>query len=86
MNKKTLSVILIMVAVFLSVFLFGCKNNQIKFYRESQAESIINKFSQNKAHVNKSSGMIILRDESNNNSNIKFGPSDLNFDLPVKIK
>ena len=85
MNKKKLSLILIFTAVFSSFFLFGCKVEKIQFYRESQAQNLIDKFQNKKPQVKKSSGMIILKDEPNDNFNIRFGPSDINFDLPAKF-
>ena len=86
MSKKKISLILITVAVFSSIFLFGCKVEKIQFNRESAAQSLMNKFSNTSStQVRKSSGMIILKDESKDNFNIRFGPTDLNFDLPSKF-
>lgn len=87
MKKRYLGLIVIFTGVCLSLFLFGCKDNKIQFYRESKAQELMNKFStqqQNKPSIR--SGVVILKDESGYNSNIKFGPGDINFDLPVKIK
>ena len=85
MSRKKLSLILIFTTVFSSFFLFGCKVEKIQFYRESQAQNIIDKISNKKTQIKKSSGMIILKDESDDSFNMRFGPSDLNFDLPVKF-
>ena len=87
MKKRYLGLIVVFVGVCLSLFLFGCENNKIEFYRESKAQELMNKFApqqQNKPAIR--SGVVILKDDSANNSNIKFGPGDINFDLPVKIK
>lgn len=87
MKKRYLGLIVVFVGVCLSLFLFGCENNKIEFYRESKAQELMNKFSnqqQNKSTIR--SGVVILKDDPANSSNIKFGPGDINFDLPVKIK
>lgn len=87
MKKRYLGLIVVFVGSCLSLFLFGCKDNKIQFYRESKAQELMNKFSiqqQNKPTVR--SGVIILKDNSSKNSSVNFGPSDINFDLPVRIK
>ena len=67
--------------------MLGCKHEQIKFYRESAASNLMNKFNPEKEKANTPSGMIILKDEKNSSGqNINFGPRDINFDLPIKIK
>ena len=68
-----------------SLFLFGCKHDTIKFYRESAASSMLSKFGPQKESVKVNSGIIILKDETNQ-SNINFGPRDLNFDMPARFK
>ena len=87
MRRRFVSCIILMSAIFSSIFLFGCtNNNKIQFYRESKASALMNKFApQQKAKPAVRSGIIILRDETDN-STINFGPRDINFDLPVKFK
>ena len=86
MDKKKISLILLSIALLSSIFLFGCKVEKIQFNRESQAQAFVNKLNnKSNTQIKKSSGMIILKDESSNNVNIKFGPSEVNFDLPVKF-
>ena len=84
MDKKKISIILILLLVSLSLLLLGCKVEKIQFNRESQAQNLLNKISNpsNSTQIRKSSGMIIIKNESNNNSNTIFGPSDIKFDLP----
>ncbi|MBR3605128.1 MAG: hypothetical protein IKL52_03765 [Candidatus Gastranaerophilales bacterium] len=87
MKKRYLGLIIVFAGVCMSLLLFGCENNKIEFYRESKAQALLNKFStqqQNKPTVR--SGVIILKDDSSKNSTINFGPRDINFDLPVRIK
>ena len=67
------------------VFLFGCKHETIKFYRESAATTVINRFAPQKQKAKVNAGVIILKDETNE-SNINFGPRDINFDMPVRFK
>ena len=85
MKKRYVSLILISLAILSSVFLFGCKHDTIKFYRESAASTMINKFAPQKSNVKVNSGIIILKDEVNQ-SNINFGPRDINFDMPHRFK
>lgn len=87
MNKKVLSISLLLFTLSTSLFLFGCQNSQIKFNRESAASGLLNKFNASDKPQIKGHGIIILRDESSNsNNNINFGPSDINFDMPAKFK
>lgn len=87
MNKKVLSISLLLFTLSTSLFLLGCQNSQIKFNRESAASSLLNKFSTNEKPQVKGHGIIILRDESSSlNNNINFGPRDINFDMPAKFK
>lgn len=85
MNKRKFSYIFIISVVLLSVFLFGCSGDKIQFNRESSAQNLINKMKKQNINTQNSSGVLILKDESNQNSNIHFGPGDLNFDLGVKF-
>ena len=83
MKKRYVS--LFVLIILTSLLLFGCKHEAIKFYRESAASSMIDKFAPKKQNAKPNSGMIILKDETSE-SNINFGPSDINFDMPVKFK
>ena len=65
MNKKLNTFIITLVIISFSIFLFGCKHETIKFYRESAASSLIDKFkSEDNNKKKSSSGIIILRDDS----------------------
>ncbi len=88
MNKSKISFLFALIIVCASLFLFGCKHETIKFYRESAASTLIDKFKTEEDNaVKKSSGMIILRDDNSDNKNgIQFGPRDINFDMPVRFK
>ena len=71
MHSKLRVFVVFFVIVFFSVFLFGCKHETIKFYRESAASSLIDKFKTNDTATKKTkSGIIILKDESQNNTGI----------------
>ena len=86
MKKRYVSLfILIILIILISLFLFGCKHETIKFYRESAASSMVNKFAPKKQNAKPNSGIIILKDETSE-SNINFGPRDINFDMPVRFK
>ncbi|MBE7708442.1 MAG: hypothetical protein E7Z88_07030 [Cyanobacteria bacterium SIG27] len=88
MSKKKVSILFVLVIVFASLLLFGCKHETIKFYRESAASTLINKFKVDEKNTTKRpAGMIILKDDNSSNKNgIQFGPGDINFDMPVRFK
>lgn len=86
MKKIALGLFLFAIIIGTSLFLLGCNNQKIIFNRESQAGNLLNKFSQKKQQVNTNSGVIILKDDENKNETIKFGPSDINFDMPIRFK
>ena len=84
-----LNAFFIVFTLFVAFFLVGCTHEKIKFYRESQASSVLNKINEenNKPSVKKSSGMIIYKDSSSSSATpINFGPKDLIFDMPSKFK
>lgn len=85
MDKKVLSLILFFVLFALSFIMVGCKQEKIKFYRESAASDFINSLNKPKSARPVNSGIIDLRDD-NSKQNIKFGPSDINFDMPIRFK
>lgn len=88
MNKRILSIIILLFVLSFSLLLLGCQHEQIKFYRESAASSLINKIGNtSKPQVKSSSGIIILRDENESSKvNINFGPRDIIFDMPARLK
>ena len=86
MIKKMFGLILICMVLGAGFLLFGCKHDSIKFYRESAAGNLINKFKTNNTQTKKTPGMIILKDESSNSGGVNFGPGDINFDMPVRFK
>ena len=78
--------------IALSLVLFGCKQEGIKFYRESKVSEVMNKFNNNDAKskkgvLKKSSGVIIYKDTSSNSNSggMYFGPGDVDF-MPIKMK
>ena len=86
MNLKLL---FIFVCVLISMVLFGCKNEGIKFYRESGVEHFMNDMSNNhnSTTTKSSSGVVIYKDNSTTDSTsgkAHFGPNDLNFDINIK--
>lgn len=90
MTNKILKVSFILFCALISCVLFGCKNESIKFYRESKVQNLMHDFQsqdEQKGVIKKSSGIIIYKDTSNDaksQSGTHFGPKDINFDLPVK--
>ncbi len=90
MVKKIIRFLFIFFCVLISCVFFGCKNDGIKFYRESKVQELMHDFqkpSEKKDVIKKSSGIIIYKDnsgESSKSQGINFGPKDLNFDLRIK--
>ncbi len=88
--NKIIRFIFVFFCVLISCVLFGCKSETIKFYRESKVQDVIQNLKEQdneKDVVKKSSGIIIYKDNSYQNSEssgIKFGPRDINFDLRTK--
>ena len=82
MKKRLIVVGLFGVVVGSCFCLMGCKQEKIQFYRESAASNLMNKLNANQSSKpNKAKGVIILKDESYQTDNIRFGPSDINFDI-----
>lgn len=75
------------VCVLIGISLAGCADQDIKFYRESKFQDLMNNLPQTKSK-NKtlnSSGVVIYKSESEDSQNsINFGPKDIEFDLPIK--
>ena len=63
----------------------GCKHDTINFYRESSASKLMRSMNNDKARIQPGSGIIILHDNPSG-LNINFGPKDINFDMPARIK
>ena len=90
MKNSILKFSFVVFCVLISCVLFGCKNDKIKFYRESKVQELLHGFQDDndkKDLIKKSSGIIIYKDNSSKNSSnqsINFGPKDLNFDLKIK--
>ena len=91
MNLKLL---FIFVCVLISFVLFGCKNDGIKFYRESGVQQLMNDAKEN-LNINSNtptttrskSGVVIYKDNSTSNTtggSANFGPKDINFGVPIK--
>lgn len=89
MKKKIAKYFLISTCLISSILFFGCANNSIQFNRESKVSELMNsiKKPEKKGVLKKSSGMIIYKDESSqDSSNMRFGPGDINFDMPIRMK
>ena len=63
MKKRYVSLMFVGLVALCSVFLFGCKHETIKFYRESAATTVINKFAPQKQKAKVNAGVIILKEE-----------------------
>ena len=65
MDKKIFGFGLALILLSLSIMMFGCKNETIKFNRESQAGNLIEKFApaKQKDVTKKSGGMIIIKEQ-----------------------
>ena len=94
MNKKILVVLIILFCGLMGCVLSGCQGGSIQFYRESKVQKVMKDVlpQQKKDEVVRSSGIVIYKDNTSNNnykngsSEIRFGPKDINFDLPIKMK
>ncbi len=91
MKKRYIALLTLFLLVLCSLLFYGCKKESIKFYRESAVSKALNGFQDNfgtKSQVKKSSGVVIYKDTSyqNNNKGQGFGPAEINFDLPIRIK
>ena len=86
MNKKFFGFGAALILLSLGIMMFGCKNEQIKFNRESQAGNLLQKISPSDDVSKKSGGMIIIKEQKKQNYPSSFGPSDINFDMPDAIK
>ena len=89
MDKKIFGFGLALILLSLSIMMFGCKNETIKFNRESQAGNLLEQITPKKQKdvTRKSGGMIIIKEQKKNNSFYgNFGPVDIKFDMPEAIK
>ena len=84
--------VLICLCVIASCFFLGCKNDTIKFQRNSSVSEFMQNIGiEQKADIKKSSGIVIYKDESKPEQQINapttnFGPRDINFDMPIRFK
>ncbi|MBR2069501.1 MAG: hypothetical protein IJ877_07055 [Candidatus Gastranaerophilales bacterium] len=87
-------IILISLCIIVSCLFVGCQNDAIKVYRESSVSKMMKdlKFAQeDHSTVKKSSGVVIYKDETSenrkkNSQSMNFGPRDVDFDMPIKLK
>ena len=91
MNLKLL---FIFVCVLISFVLFGCKNEKIKFYRESGVQQLMdnakeslnfNSDSSSVTTTKSKSGVVIYKDNSTKDTTggrATFGPRDIQFGVP----
>ena len=94
MKSGSIRLFFIVFCVLLSMVLFVCSTDiKINFYCYSAIQNTINSITEsfsNKNTVTRSSGMVIYKDNSGSkdkdSNNIKFGPGDVKFDLPMNIK
>ena len=94
MNSKKIKFSLIFLSVFVTIFFAGCSNQGIQFNRESAFDKFKSTFGQEEKKNTKKiyrskGGVIIFKDETTHNttnSNIRFGPSEIKFDMPLKFK
>lgn len=84
MKKRYISLIFASMILLSTLLLFGCKQDTIKFYRESAVTSTVNKLLPQKQKANSNKGVIILHD-NDKKSEINFGPKDINFDMPSRF-
>lgn len=85
--------IFIFVCVLICSVFCGCQNQDLKIHKETTTETWMKdakQANQAKGVLKKSSGVIIYKENSANGSStfgeVKFGPKDINFDLPARIK
>ncbi len=95
MIRKILKICFIVFCGLIGFVFAGCKSSGgIKFYRESAVEDAMKTFQgigiHKKDEVTRSGGLVIIKDNTSprGNSeavNLKFGPENMDFDLPVKF-
>jgi uncharacterized protein YycO len=87
--------LLITATVLTSFILSACKHDTINFKPESKVSQMMKNISKNnssgnskKSVLKKSSGVIIYKDTSNtdNSGGVQFGPKEIKFDLPIRMK
>lgn len=95
MLRKILKFCFIIFCGLIGFVFAGCKNDAIRFYRESAVENTMKTFhsinAPKKDEVTRSGGLVIIRDNTSSRgnsemNNLKFGPENMDFDLPVKFK
>lgn len=79
----------IFVCVLIGIILCACSTQKIEFKRESAFDKVMKDAMQQKDSIKQNNNIYIYKYNDNkkiDNSSIKFGPKDVNFDLPIKIK
>ena len=79
----------IFVCVLIGIVACACTVQKIEFKRESAVDKLLKETTVQKDSIKKNKNIYIYKYNDNkkiNNGNMKFGPNDLNFDLPIKIK
>ena len=86
-----LKLLFIFVCVLISFVLFGCKQEKIKFYRESGVKQIVKDakdtlgLTDNSTTTKSKSGVYIYKDNSTKDTtggSVTFGPKDIQFGVP----
>lgn len=85
MQKNIVNIRIIFLVFLFPIFLFGCKHDTIEFRRDSAVTNLLKKSTSYSQNQKVNSGIIILKDEPSE-SNINFGPRDINFDMPMRSK
>lgn len=87
--RKKINVFLILICVTMVFVLAGCKQDSIKFYRESKVQELVSTLKgEETPKTVKSSGIVIYKtqmEENQNTSGVNFGPKDPDFDMPMKF-
>ena len=87
--RKKINITMILICVIMVFALAGCKQDSIKFYRESKVQELVTSIKgENEPKAVKSSGVIIYKTQMDDNNNFQspdFGPKDPEFDLPMKF-
>ncbi len=79
----------IFVCVLIGIILCACSTQKIEFKRESAFDKVMKDAMPQKDSIKRNNNIYIYKYNDGkkiDNSNMKFGPKDVNFDLPIKIK
>lgn len=94
MKNNFLKFLLFFIYVLIGFASSGCsQGGKIQFYRESALNQTLGNIKESapKQTITKTNGVVIYKDNTNQQNNgqmqgVSFGPKDVNFDLPMKIK